>query len=81
VRETTTAVSLVTARLEARLDRRTGALSFHDVRGRLVVAETPGGRSLVAADVLGQKTHHAEQRFEWATDEGLYGSGRSRAGS
>jgi alpha-D-xyloside xylohydrolase len=80
LRETTSAVSLVTPRLEARLDRRTGAVSFHDPAGRTVLAETAGGRSLVAAEVLGQKTHHAEQSFDWATDEGLYGLGQQQSG-
>jgi alpha-D-xyloside xylohydrolase len=80
VRETKAAISLVTLRLEARLDRRTGAVSFHDPDGRTVLAETAGGRSLVAAEVLGQKTHHAEQRFDWATDEGLYGLGAQQSG-
>ncbi len=80
VRETKAAVSLVTARLEARLDRRSGAVSFHDPGGRIVLAETVGGRSLVPAEVLGVKTHHAEQRFDWATDEGLYGLGEQQSG-
>jgi alpha-D-xyloside xylohydrolase len=80
VRERGAAVSLVTPRLEARLDGRTGAVSFHDPTGRTVLAETAGGRSLVAAEVLGQKTYHAEQRFDWATDEGLYGLGEQQSG-
>jgi alpha-D-xyloside xylohydrolase len=79
-RETMTSISLVTPRLEARLDRRTGAVSFRDARGRLLLAETPGGRSLVPAEVLGVATHHAEQRFDWATDEGLYGLGEQQSG-
>jgi alpha-D-xyloside xylohydrolase len=80
VQETASAVSLVTARLEARLELRTGAVSFHDRAGRAVLAETAGGRSLVPAEVLGQKTYHAEQRFDWATDEGLYGLGGQQSG-
>ncbi len=80
VRETEASVSVVAARLEARLDRRTGAVSFLDRRGTTVLAETAGGRSLVAADVLGLKTHHAEQRFDWAPDEGLYGLGQQQGG-
>ena len=80
LRETDAVVSLVTSRLETRLDRRTGAVSFHDPDGRPVLAETPGGRSLVEAEVLGLKTHHAEQRFDWATDEGLYGLGAQQSG-
>jgi alpha-D-xyloside xylohydrolase len=80
IRDTDAAVSLVTARLEARLDRRTGAVSFLDRRGRTVLAETAGGRSLVAAEILGHKTHHAEQRFDWAADEGLYGLGQQQSG-
>ena len=80
VRETPAAVSLVTPRLEARVDRRTGAVSFHDASGRPVLAETAGGRTLVAAEVLGQKTRHAEQRFDWRRDEALYGLGAHQSG-
>jgi alpha-D-xyloside xylohydrolase len=80
LRETTGVVSLVTPRLEVRLDRHTGAVSFHDPAGRTVLAETAGGRSLVVAEVLGQQTHHAEQSFDWATDEGLYGLGQQQSG-
>ena len=80
VRETGAVLSLRTARLEARVDRRTGAVSFHDPSGRTVLAESAGGRSLVAAEVLGQNTHHAEQRFDWAADEGLYGLGEQQNG-
>ncbi len=79
-RETRTAVVLATPRLEVRLDRVTGAVSFHDPAGRTVLAETAGGRSLPPAEVLGLKTHHAEQRFDWATDEGLYGLGEQQSG-
>jgi len=80
VRETAAAVSVVTPRLEARVDRRTGAVSFRDPDGRTVLAETPGGRALVAAEVLGNKTRHAEQHFDWRTDEGLYGLGAQQSG-
>jgi alpha-D-xyloside xylohydrolase len=80
VHETSTAVSLVTARLEARLDLRTAAVSFHDPAGGMVVAETAGGRSLVPAEVLGQETRHAEQLFDWRTDEALYGLGAQQSG-
>jgi len=80
VRETPIAVSVVTARLEARLDRRTAAVSFHDPAGGIVLAETAGGRSLTPAEVLGQKTRHAEQRFDWRTDEALYGLGEQQSG-
>jgi alpha-D-xyloside xylohydrolase len=80
IHETKSAVSLVTSQLEARLDLQTGAVSFHDRSGRTVLAETAGGRAVVAAEVLGQKTHHAEQRFDWATDEGLYGLGAQQSG-
>jgi alpha-D-xyloside xylohydrolase len=80
VRETPTAVSVLTARLEARLDRRTAAVSFHDPAGGIVLAETAGGRSLVPAEVLGEKTRHAEQRFDWRTDEALYGLGEQQGG-
>src|SRR4029079_5286347 len=80
VHETPAAISVLTARLEARLERRTGAVSFHYPAGAIVLAETAGGRSLVPAEVLGQQTRHAEQRFDWRTDEALYGRGEQQGG-
>lgn len=64
LRETAASLSLATSRVEARVNRQTGAVSFHDADGWSVLAETAGGRSLVGAEVLGQKTYHAEQRFD-----------------
>jgi alpha-D-xyloside xylohydrolase len=78
--ETPSTLSLLTGQLEVRLDRRTGALTFLDASGRPVLSESPQGRSLVPAEVLGQKTFHAEQNFDWADDEGLYGLGAQQSG-
>ena len=80
LRETASTLSLVTGKMEVRLDRGTGALAFLDAQGRPVLSESAGGRSLVPAEVLGQKTHHAEQRFDWGDDEGLYGLGAHQSG-
>jgi alpha-D-xyloside xylohydrolase len=80
LREKAESVSLVTSRLEVRLNNRTGSVSFLNPDGETVLAETAGGRSLMEAEVLGQKTHHAEQRFDWANDEGLYGLGAQQSG-
>ncbi len=74
------AVSLKTAALEARVDRRSGAVSFRDAAGRVVLSESAGGRTLTPAGVLGEKIFHGELRFDWGLDEGLYGLGAQQHG-
>jgi alpha-D-xyloside xylohydrolase len=78
--ESATAVTLKTAALEARVERASGAVSYRDAAGRVVLAETVGGRTMTPAEVLGEKTFHAEQHFDWALDEGLYGLGAHQNG-
>jgi len=80
VAESSASVVLSTAAVEARVDRSSGAVSFVDPSGRVVLAESAGGRMMEAAQVLGENTYHAEQRFDWAVDEGLYGLGFQQSG-
>jgi len=74
------AVGIKTSALDVRVDRQSGAVSFHDAAGGLLLAESPRGRSMTPVDVLGEQTFHAEQSFDWALDEGLYGLGAHQSG-
>lgn len=80
VAENADTVSLRTARLEARVDRRAGAVSFYDAAGRLLLAERAGGRTLEPAEVMGEKTAHVRQVWAANADESLYGLGHHQLG-
>jgi alpha-D-xyloside xylohydrolase len=59
----------------------TGAVSFHDRDGRLLLAEKRGGgRSLTPAEVMGEATFHVQAEFEPAEGEALYGLGQHQHG-
>jgi alpha-D-xyloside xylohydrolase len=62
-----------TAALKARVDLKSGAVSFLDSAGKLIAAEKPVGRSLEAADVQGEKTFHVRQQWQSEPSEALYG--------
>ena len=72
--------TLATAKLKVRVDLATGAVSFLDPAGRVIVAERPGGREITAATVPGAPTAHVRQAWEPADDEALYGLGENQLG-
>jgi alpha-D-xyloside xylohydrolase len=78
--KTTASVSLSTSRLTATYDTKTGALSFKDAEGKLLLEEAPGRRTLKTSSVQGQPTLIAEDSFRSPDDEHLYGSGQFQDG-
>lgn len=76
VREKTDLVEISTSKLMVRVHRRTGAVSFFDAAGRLLLKEKDGGgKVLTATEVLGEKTWHIQQLFDSPADEAFYGLG------
>lgn len=73
-------VTLTTDRLAARVDRASGRIVFLEAKGSTILAEHPGGRSLVRAEVLGQRVVQARQQWETTSDEALYGLGQTQSG-
>jgi alpha-D-xyloside xylohydrolase len=71
------AVTLSTARLKVRVTLSTGAVTFLDASGEVVLAET--ARSMSPAGVQGERTFHIQQRWAGA-DESLYGLGQHQFG-
>jgi alpha-D-xyloside xylohydrolase len=71
---------LSTARLQVHVKLNTGAVSFFDVNGKSILAETPGGRTVTPAEVQGEQTFHVRQQWEPNTDESLYGLGQRQIG-
>jgi alpha-D-xyloside xylohydrolase len=74
-------VSVSTRKVTARIALPSGALTFLDRDGRRLLAEkTAGGKSLVAATVMGEATQHVQAEFEPAFGEAFYGLGAHQHG-
>jgi alpha-D-xyloside xylohydrolase len=80
VKQSDSAVTLATGQLQARVNLTTGAVSFHDLSGRPLLAEQPGARSLEPAVVQGENTTHVQQVWLPNDDESLYGLGQQQLG-
>ena len=80
IRRTADAVSLVTSRLTAAFDRKTATLRFYDAKGRLLLEEAPGGRSVRPSTIQGEPTLIAEDHFRSPSDEHIFGSGQFQDG-
>ena len=74
--ETASDVSIVTSKIQGKVNKATGALAFLDAGGATVLQEaTNGGKSLTPATINGESTYTCEQIFESPVNEGIYGLG------
>ena len=73
-------VTVRTPRLEVRVSRADGAVTFADAAGRTILAESSGGHRMTPATVQGEATHHVQQLWEASPDESLYGLGQRQEG-
>jgi alpha-D-xyloside xylohydrolase len=73
-------VVLTTDDLTARVNLASGAVSFLDSGGHLILAEKDNGRTITPAIVQGESTYHLRQ--EWMANEGeaLFGLGQQQLG-
>jgi alpha-D-xyloside xylohydrolase len=77
VREEAGLVIVRTARLVARVSLGTGAVAFEDETGRsLLREEADGGKTFTPVEAFGERTLQAQQEFETAEGESLYGLGQ-----
>jgi alpha-D-xyloside xylohydrolase len=75
------AITLKTKKLIAIVDLKTGAVSFRDHSGNIIVHEKPlFGRSFQPAIFDGQPFYGITQTFQVSSDEGLYGLGQHQDG-
>ena len=72
--------TLSTAKLTARIDLKSGAVSFFDSKGQPILAEKAEGRTLTPAIVQGDHTFHVRQEWEPNEGEALYGLGQHQTG-
>ncbi len=70
--------TVTTPQLSVGIDLKTGAVQFRDLANRVILAERPGGRTLVPAAVVGEgsPTFHVQQQWEPNPDESLHGLGQ-----
>jgi alpha-D-xyloside xylohydrolase len=72
--------TLATAKMKVRVDLGTGEVAFLDAHGEPVLVEKEGGRSLVPAEVQGERTFHPRQEWSENDGEALYGLGQQQLG-
>lgn len=74
--ETADEVTIVTAKVQVKVKKATGAVVFLDAAGKTVLQETAaGGKKLTAAKVNNEDTYTCEQEWDSPADEGIYGLG------
>ncbi len=78
--QTADTATLTTAQLRVRVDLATGAVTFLDAAGAVILAEVPGSRALEAVDVSGEHTTHVRQQWQAQDGESLYGLGQQQLG-
>ena len=79
--EATGAVTLTTSKLKVAVDKTTGAITFSDASGKLLLAEpADGGKTMTPATVNGESSFQPEQTFTSPADEFIYGLGQFQEG-
>ncbi len=74
-------IEVSTSRLTARVELPTGVVTFLDRDGRVLLAERHGGgKTINAAEVMGERTFHVQAEFEPVEGEAFYGLGQHQSG-
>ncbi|MGD0652239.1 MAG: TIM-barrel domain-containing protein, partial [Verrucomicrobiia bacterium] len=80
LREKPEAVTLETPALRARVDRKTGAVSFYDLNDKPIFQEAEGGREFAPSPVKEVGGTSVRQSFVLASGERIYGLGQHQGG-
>jgi len=75
------AFTLASSDLKVTIDKPTGAVSFSDHDGRIVLQESAGGRRMTPAIVAGSSVTACAQSFALSPGEGIYGLGQHQRGA
>jgi alpha-D-xyloside xylohydrolase len=79
--ETATDVTIKTTKVQVKVNKSTGAVTFLDASGTTLLQEpSTGGKSLTPATINSESTLQCEQAFDSPADEGIYGLGSSADG-
>ena len=79
-RETDDAIFVETAKIRARIDRKTGAVGFFDLDDHPILQETADGKDISAAVDTTSNTTRTRQAFVLSPNEGIYGLGQHQQG-
>jgi len=77
------AVTLVSPEVQARVDRKTGSVTFLNSAGKTILAEEQGGRTLTPITLAGPtpaSAFQSKQVFALPADEAVYGLGQHQDG-
>jgi len=73
-------ISLELPKLRASVDLATGAITFSDADGRMLLRELPGARRVEVGSVQGEPTWSVAQSFDSPAEERLFGTGQFQDG-
>ena len=76
-------VTVTTGAVQARVDRKTGAVRFLNAQGAPILSEMPGGRAMTPVTLAGptpQAAYRSQQSFVMPAGEDVYGLGQHQAG-
>ncbi len=74
-------ITIMGKKIRLIVNLQTGAIQFYHADGSLALREHgQQPRELVGAEVMGEQTYHATQRFELDPDEAIYGLGQHQNG-
>lgn len=75
------AFTLSSPSVKVRIEKQTGAVSFLDATGHVLLREAADGRKFQPATIAGASVTSCAQSFETAPDEGIYGLGQHQRGA
>jgi alpha-D-xyloside xylohydrolase len=75
------AFTLTAPDLKVSIDKQTGAVSFLDPAGHVLLREAADGRKIAPATVAGAAVTSCAQAFELSPEEGIYGLGQHQQGT
>ncbi len=75
------AFTLATSDIKVKIDKQTGAVSFLDPAGHVLLQEAAQGRQIEPDRVAGAAVTSCAQSFMLASDEGIYGLGQHQQGA
>ena len=74
------AYTLTGSHLKVSVDKQSGAVTFMDATGKVILQESPNGRKVAPATQAGITGNSCAQAFALPADEGIYGLGQHQQG-
>jgi len=68
-------VQIKTSRLVISIDKKTNAITYKDLRGKIITAESSSNKTMQPATIVGIDTYNCSTQFNSPADEALFGLG------